>query len=136
MVNMNENAARESPQPQTQSEKQVNISQHSESEFQNIVERGLIEGGIHLNAGKGHGKTRLLFNMAQSLRDLDTVRVMIFDGSEAWLYGFSKIPVFTIGEKRHSTDKRCSHNRGNRTASAKQLEFGLFSSPNAQGHAV
>jgi hypothetical protein len=82
----------------TQEDKQSNMKDHSESEFQSIVERGLLEGGIHLNAGKGHGKTRLLFSMAQSIRNLDTCRVLIFDGSEAWLYGFSKIPVFTIGE--------------------------------------
>jgi len=82
-----------------QENKQSNIKQHSEKQFQSIVERGLVEGGIHLNAGKGHGKTRLLFSMAQCARNLENTRAIIFDGSEAWLYGFSKIPVFTISEK-------------------------------------
>lgn len=35
--------------------------------------------------------------MARKLREKS--RVLIFDGSEAWLYGFDKIPVFTIKEK-------------------------------------
>jgi len=76
----------------------VNIKDHDKKQFESIVQQGLIEGGIHVNASKNHGKTRLLFCMAQHLRNLDC-RVLIFDGSEAWLYGFSKIPVFTIGER-------------------------------------
>jgi hypothetical protein len=79
--------------------KQSNINIHSEKQFQDIVQKGLVDGGIHVNASKGHGKTRLLFNMAQYLRSLSYCRVLIFDGSEAWLYGFSKIPVFTITER-------------------------------------
>jgi hypothetical protein len=78
--------------------KQSNINDHSEKQFQSIVQQGLSEGGIHANASKGHGKTRLLFSMAQYLRILPDTRVICFDGSEAWLYGFSKIPVFTVGE--------------------------------------
>ena len=77
---------------------QSNINDHSEKQFHNIVKQGLRDGGIHANASKGHGKTRLLFSMAQYLRTLPECRVLIFDGSEAWLYGFSKIPVFTVGE--------------------------------------
>jgi hypothetical protein len=79
--------------------KQSNMSNHSEKQFQSIVKHGLVEGGIHVNASKNHGKTRLLFSMSQSLRNLDTCRVLIFDGSEAWLYGFSRIPTFSIGER-------------------------------------
>jgi len=79
--------------------KQSNIKDHSEKHFQSIVERGLVEGGIHLNAMKNFGKSRLLFSMCQTLRKSDKVRCLAFDGSEAWLYGFSKIPVFTIGER-------------------------------------
>jgi hypothetical protein len=78
---------------------QINIKDHSENEFQRVVQQGLIEGGIHVNASKNHGKTRLLFCMAQHLRNLADCRILIFDGSEAWLYGYSKIPVFTIGER-------------------------------------
>ena len=37
--------------------------------------------------------------MAQSLRNLDACRVFIFDGSLAWLYGYSTIPVFSISER-------------------------------------
>ena len=83
---------------QNKKEKQSNIKDHSENQFESIVTKGLIEGGIHLNAMKNFGKSRLLFCMAQQLKNSDNVRVLIFDGSEAWLYGFSKIPVFTIGE--------------------------------------
>ena len=36
--------------------------------------------------------------MAQTIRNLKNSRVLIFDGSEAWLYGFSKIPTFNISE--------------------------------------
>lgn len=75
------------------------MNQHSEKQFQSIVEHGLVEGGIHVNASKNHGKTRLLFSMAQKLREKDNVRVLAFDGSEAWLYGFSKIPTFSISER-------------------------------------
>jgi hypothetical protein len=82
-----------------EAQEQSNINNHSLSQFQNTVQKGLVEGGIHLNASKGHGKTRLLFNMAQTLRNQSDCRVLIFDGSEAWLYGFSKIPVFTITER-------------------------------------
>src|SRR3990170_393033 len=79
------------------SEKQSDINNHSEKQFQSIVKHGLVEGGIHVNASKGHGKTRLLFSMAQSLRA--KARVFIFDGSEAWLYGYSAIPTFTVKER-------------------------------------
>ena len=79
---------------------QININVHSDkAEFVKVIHEGLVNGGIHVNASKGHGKTRLLFSMAQSLRNLDTCRVFIFDGSEAWLYGYSAIPVFTVKER-------------------------------------
>ncbi|MGA3059583.1 MAG: hypothetical protein ABSD92_04350 [Candidatus Bathyarchaeia archaeon] len=53
-------------------------------------------GGISLFAMKGWGKTRMLFSMAQELRNLADCRVLIFDPSMAWLYNFSKIPVFNV----------------------------------------
>lgn len=65
------------------------------NQFAKVIERGL-DAGIHIVAPKNHGKTRLLFNMARKLRE--KARVLIFDGSEAWLYGFDKIPTFTINE--------------------------------------
>ena len=79
-------------------ENKVNMNNHSKSEFQDVVQQGLREGGIQLTAMKGYGKSRLLFSMANYLQSLPTVKVIIFDGSMAWLYGYNKIPVFTIGE--------------------------------------
>lgn len=72
-----------------------NIENHSENEFKAIVEHGL-KSGIHIIASKNHGKSRLLFSMARALRQ--KARDLIFDGSEAWLYGFDKIPTFTVNE--------------------------------------
>jgi hypothetical protein len=73
---------------------QSNISDHSE--FENFIMQGLKSGGVHIVANKSHGKSRLMFSMAQTLRDLDDCRVIAFDGSETWLYAFSKIETFTI----------------------------------------
>jgi hypothetical protein len=78
---------------------QVNINFHSEKRFQSIVKQGLVNGGIHLNALKNHGKSRLLFLMARHLRNLADCRVYIFDGSDAWLYGFDAIPTFMVKER-------------------------------------
>jgi hypothetical protein len=79
--------------------KQSNINQHSEKQFSQVLDYGLKHGGVHLTASKGHGKTRLLFSMARNLRNLGNCRVLIFDGSEAWLYGFDRIPVVSISER-------------------------------------
>ena len=78
-------------------EKESNNLQHGENTFSEVIEHGLRNGGIHLVSVKGHGKTRLLFGMARALRQ--KARVLIFDGSEAWLYGFDKIPTMTIKER-------------------------------------
>ena len=78
-------------------EKEVNNNQQCENEFLAVIEHGLKRGGVHLVSVKGHGKTRLLFGMARALRQ--KARVLIFDGSEAWLYGFDRIPTFTIQER-------------------------------------
>jgi hypothetical protein len=80
-------------------QKQSNIEVQQQKQFLDMVQQGLREGGIHLNASKGFGKTRLLFSMAQSIRNLENTRVFVFDGSMAWLYGFSKIPVFNVNEE-------------------------------------
>jgi hypothetical protein len=53
---------------------------------------------LHLVASKGHGKTRFLFSIADYIRTLENSRVIAFDGSLAWLYNFSQIPTFNIGE--------------------------------------
>ena len=78
-------------------EKEVNINQHGENAFSEVIEHGLRRGGVHLVSTKGHGKTRLLFGMARELRQKS--RVLIFDGSLAWLYGFDQIPTMTIKER-------------------------------------
>lgn len=77
---------------------QSNINDHSEKQFSEIAQQGLKSGGIHTVANKSHGKSRLMFSMANHLRNLDTCRVIAFDGSETWIYAFSKMPTFTIGE--------------------------------------
>lgn len=77
---------------------QPNIEGHSESKFQRLVECGLRNGGIHVCAGKNHGKSRLLFSMAKDLQR-GKARVLIFDGSETWLYAYDKIPTFTVQDR-------------------------------------
>jgi hypothetical protein len=79
--------------------KQSNVNQHSEKQFQEVLDYGLKHGGVHTVASKGHGKSRLLFSMARNLRNLDNCRVLIFDGSETWLYGFDRIPTASISER-------------------------------------
>jgi len=76
---------------------EVNNKSTSENQFSEICEHGLKHGGVHLVSVKGHGKTRLLFGMARELKQ--KARVLIFDGSEAWLYGYDRIPTFTIKER-------------------------------------
>jgi hypothetical protein len=83
----------------TSDNNQTNIEQHSNGKFSDMVQMGLKNGGIHVNASKGHGKSRLLFSMAKQLSNLENCRVLIFDGSEAWLYGYDSIPVFTVQER-------------------------------------
>lgn len=68
--------------------------------FDSMIETAIRENGLHLTASKGFGKSRLLFSIAQAIRNLgENSRVFIFDGSEAWLYGFSKIAVFNVNEE-------------------------------------
>ena len=82
----------------TDGEKKMTIEQHSENKFSKLVEQGLRNGGIHVCASKNHGKTRLLFSMAKELQN-GKARVLIFDGSETWLYAFDRIPVFTVQDR-------------------------------------
>jgi hypothetical protein len=78
---------------------QLNIKQHDKTQFENMINEGLRCGGLHLVSDKGHGKTRLLFSIADYCRNLDNSRVLIFDGSDSWLYGFSQIPTFNINNE-------------------------------------
>jgi hypothetical protein len=71
-------------------EKQSNIKDHSENiSFDAVVREGLVSGGIHVNASKGHGKTRLLFSLAQSLRNLEKQHNIDFSKIPLrhWFYG-------------------------------------------------
>ncbi len=76
-------------------EKQSNIEDHGT--FETFVSEGL-RIGSHIVANKSHGKTRLMFSIASQLMPQPNVRVIGFDGSETWLYAFSKIPVFNVSE--------------------------------------
>jgi hypothetical protein len=78
--------------------KEPNITDHNENKFEELVRSGLRNGGIHVCASKNHGKTRLLFSMAKELQN-GKARVLIFDGSETWLYAYDKIPVFTVQDR-------------------------------------
>jgi hypothetical protein len=75
---------------------QPNIGEHGS--FELMVNDSLRCGGLHLVASKGHGKTRFLFSIADYIRSLENSRIIAFDGSLAWLYNFSQIPVFNICE--------------------------------------
>ena len=74
---------------------QLNIEDHAN--FNSFVSEGL-RIGSHIVANKSHGKTRLMFAVASELMTLPHVRVICFDGSESWLYSFSRIPVFNVSE--------------------------------------
>lgn len=76
----------------------VNIPDHSKSDFQAMIDDCMKNGGLGLTACKGYGKSRFLFNCAHYLQQQPNVRVLIFDGSDSWLYGFNKIPTFNISE--------------------------------------
>jgi len=87
----------------TTAKKQVNISNHEKIQFIDVVKQGLVEGGINLNGMKNSGKSRLLFTICQTLMNDNAkfdkpIRCIAFDGSESWLYGFSRIPVYDIAE--------------------------------------
>lgn len=75
-----------------------NINEHALTAFESFIFEGLKSGGVHIVANKSHGKSRLMFSMAETLRNQPNVRTIIFDWSETWLYAFSKIETFTISE--------------------------------------
>ncbi len=81
-----------------ESTNQSNINQHSKSTFEDMIIQGLKYGGIHLTGNKGSGKTRLLWAIAENLMQNQNIRMIAFDGSESWIYGFSQIPTFNICE--------------------------------------
>jgi hypothetical protein len=79
-------------------QEQPNIEQHEKTEFKAIIDYAMLNGGIGFTAMKGFGKTRTLFSIANYLQQQPKVRVLIFDPSDAWLYGYSRIPVFNIAD--------------------------------------
>jgi len=85
-------------QPKEEHIDQPNINDHDRTVFDDMVLSALKCGGIHLTANKSHGKSFMLFSIAQTLQKQPNVRVIGFDGSEAWIYKASMIPVFNIGE--------------------------------------
>jgi len=76
---------------------EINIEHLEKTEFQKIIEYSVKSGGVHMVGSKAHGKSRLMFSMARELSKLG--RLYIFDGSETWLYGYDKIPVFTVQDR-------------------------------------
>jgi len=87
-------------------EKQVNISEHRKSEFEAMIFEGLKCGGLHCTANKSHGKTFLLFSIAETLQKNENIRVLAFDSSETWIYKASKIPVFNVLQNDITEQKR------------------------------
>jgi len=80
-------------------QKQTNIEAQLQKQFNNMIQQAMQEGDLELTAMKGFGKTRMLFSIADHIRNLQNSRVIAFDGSLAWLYNFSKIAVFNINEE-------------------------------------
>ena len=85
--------------------KESTIKDHEEKAFNDFIAQSLDSGGSHIVANKSHGKTRLMFAIAEKLQKNPNIRNIVFDGSETWLYSASQIPVLTIGDhdifKRH-----------------------------------
>lgn len=87
---------------------QININNHGKSTFETMIFEGLTQGGIQATASKGHGKSRLLFKVAEVLQAQPEIRILVFDGSLAWLYGYNQIPVFQIREHDILSNERKS----------------------------
>jgi hypothetical protein len=75
---------------------ELTIKEHGT--FENMILEGLKFGGLHITAYKSHGKTRLLFSIAEALQKQEDIKTIIFDSSLTWLFSASRIEVFNIGE--------------------------------------
>jgi hypothetical protein len=75
---------------------QGNMGNHDEKVFEEVILDALKTGGLNAVGFKGHGKTRFLFCIASELMKNPNVRVLIWDSSDAWLYGFNQIPTFNV----------------------------------------
>ena len=80
-----------------QNQNQFTIESHSQ--FYDFIAQGLRSGGVHIVAGKSHGKSRSMFAIFAQLQRQENVRAIAFDGSETWLYSASKVETFTIQER-------------------------------------
>ena len=91
-----------------QNSEQLNISEHSKNTFEALIFDSLKTGGLNAVGYKGHGKTRFLFCIAENLMKTEAVRSLIFDSSDAWLYGFNRIEVFNVCEHDITSNERKS----------------------------
>jgi hypothetical protein len=80
----------------TDTTEQVNIDSHKKTSFSEVIVDASKTGGLNAVAFKGHGKTRFLFCIASELMKQPNVKVLIWDSSDAWLYGFNKVAVFNV----------------------------------------
>lgn len=69
----------------------------TETQQTNIVLNRLRNGGCHIVASKGFGKTNTKMVMARRFRN-EGHRVIIFDTLPNWLHNFDKIPYFIIDD--------------------------------------
>jgi hypothetical protein len=92
----NQKGTRQNTENSPETANQPSIKDHET--FENMIISALKNGGIHINANKNFGKSFLLFSICEAIQKEENLRAIAFDGSEAWIYKASKIPVFTIGE--------------------------------------
>lgn len=93
-----ENDQKDTKSTEKPTAEQPTINDHDKTVFEDMILTALKCGGIHLTANKNFGKSFMLFSITETLQKLENVRCIAFDGSEAWIYKASKIPVYTIGE--------------------------------------
>jgi hypothetical protein len=77
-------------------ENQGNIGNHNQTVFDDVIMDSLKTGGCNAVGFKGHGKTRFLFCIASELMKNSAIRTLIWDSSDAWLYGFNRIATFNM----------------------------------------
>jgi hypothetical protein len=87
---------------------QPSIDDHNKTAFQDVIMDALGTGGLNAVGFKGHGKTRFLFCVASELMKNLEVRVLIWDSSDAWLYGFNRIAVFNVTDNDITVNERKS----------------------------
>jgi hypothetical protein len=87
-------------------EKQGNIGNHSQTVFDDVIIDALSTGGLNACAFKNHGKTRFLMSICTELMKSDSIRCLIWDSSDAWLYGFNQIPTFNVCDNDISAKER------------------------------